>query len=146
VMLSVPVPGEICGPVDVVCGSWRTELGDWARIPALESYSGGMTYRAVVTMSAERQAAVAALDLGDVGCSAEVRINGVLAGIRVAPPWIVKVAGLLKVGGNTVEITVYNTLANYYRRIPTAFNVNPPPSGLLGPVQWVCKNLEQSKR
>ena len=138
VILRMPLPGEICGPIDVACGAWTMTLGDWGKTPALESYSGGMTYRATVSVSAEMRNTISALDLGTVGCSAEVCINGVSAGVRVASPWRVNVAGLLKTGENTVEITVYNTLANYYRRIPTAFNANPPASGLLGPVQWVC--------
>jgi hypothetical protein len=73
------------------------------------------------------------LDLGGVTASAEVRINGRPAGIRLAPPWKFDLTTLAKPGDNRIEVLVYNTLANHYTTIPTRY-VRPTPSGLLGPV------------
>jgi len=74
------------------------------------------------------------LDLGEVVATAEVRVNGRQAGIRVAPPWKLDITEYVKAGENRVEILVYNTLANHYLTIPTRYRGNPK-SGLLGPVR-----------
>ena len=65
--------------------------------------------------------------------SAEVRVNGHLAGIRVAPPWRVDISEQVKPGRNRIEVLVYNTLANHYVTIPTRYR-GDLTSGLLGPV------------
>jgi hypothetical protein len=74
-----------------------------------------------------------ALHLGAVVATAEVRVNGRMAGIRVAPPWTFDLTGLVKPGDNQIEILVYNTLANHYLTVPTRYG-GKPTSGLLGPV------------
>jgi len=68
-----------------------------------------------------------------VVATAAVRVNGALAGIRVAPPWRVEVGKQLRAGDNRIEVLVYNTLANHYRTIPTRYR-GELTSGLLGPV------------
>jgi hypothetical protein len=73
------------------------------------------------------------LQLGRVAATAEVHVNGRLAGIRVAPPWTVDISKLVRPGGNRLEILVFNTLANHYGTIPTRYR-GSPVSGLLGPV------------
>ncbi len=73
------------------------------------------------------------LDLGKVIATAEVRVNGERAGIRVAPPWRVDVSKWVKPGDNRIEILVFNTLANHYLTIPTRYR-GDLTSGLLGPV------------
>jgi hypothetical protein len=65
--------------------------------------------------------------------TAEVLVNGKTAGVRVASPWRVEATGLLKAGENTIEVLVYNTLANHYQTIPSNYRGNPV-SGLIGPV------------
>ena len=74
------------------------------------------------------------LNLGAVVATAEVRVNGRSAGIRVAPPWTLDIFEFVQAGENRLEILVYNTLANHYRTIPTRYRGNPT-SGLLGPVR-----------
>lgn len=46
------------------------------------------------------------------------------------------VAAFRKAGGNTLKVTVYNTLNNHYQTIPTRYRtaVEAAPFGLLGPV------------
>jgi beta-galactosidase/beta-glucuronidase len=109
-------------------------LGDWSQLGILTNYSGGVRYESHVTLTREESQGKALLDLGRVVATAEVRVNGKPAGVRVAPPWRVDVTGLLKKGENTVEVLVYNTLANHYQTVPSNYR-GSPVSGLLGPVR-----------
>ena len=71
--------------------------------------------------------------MGDLVATAEVHVNGKLAGVCVAPPWKVDVSEFVKRGKNRIEILVYNTLANHYLTIPTWYR-GSGRSGLIGPV------------
>jgi hypothetical protein len=73
------------------------------------------------------------LNPGRVVASAEVRVNGKLAGVKLAPPWTVNISKFVKPGGNRIEVLVYNTMANHYQTIPTRYR-GSPVSGLIGPV------------
>jgi hypothetical protein len=73
------------------------------------------------------------LDLGNVAASAEVRVNGQPAGIKVSPPWTLDITKLAKPGENRIEVLVCNTLGNHYVTIPTHYR-GSTVSGLLGPV------------
>jgi hypothetical protein len=42
-----------------------------------------------------------------------------MAGILVTSPWRIDISHLIKPGDNSIEILVYNTLANHYLTIPT---------------------------
>ena len=74
------------------------------------------------------------MNLGDVAAIAEVRINGQVAGIRVAPPWTIDMGEHVQAGENRIGILVYNTLANHYVTIPTRYR-GSLRSGLIGPVR-----------
>ncbi len=101
---------------------------------ALSSYSGGAWYRKTVALASAQLGSRLTLGLGAVVATAEVRVNGKTAGIRVAAPWQFDISGLVKVGDNRIEVLVYNTLANHYRTIPTRYR-GSTTSGLLGPVR-----------
>jgi len=90
-------------------------------------------YRQTASLTAEQIRLGATLDLGKVVATAEVRVNGQAAGIRVAPPWRVDISRHVKAGENRIEVLVYNTLANHYLTIPTRYR-GDLTSGLLGPV------------
>jgi hypothetical protein len=119
-------------------GTGVLALGDWSRLGILNNYSGGVRYRTSVRFSDAEARARAVLDLGRVAGTAEVHVNGRNAGIRVAPPWKVDVTGALQSGENTLEVMVYNTLANHYQTIPSHYR-GEPTSGLLGPVQLLWR-------
>ena len=125
-------------PIKLDCGPGRIALGDWSKIEGLLSYSGGAWYRKTIAIPSAQQVV---LDLGDVVASADVRVNGQPAGIRVSPPWRFDITSLVKPGENRIEILVRNTLANHYTTIPTQYRGNTT-SGLLGPVTL---NLEKDK-
>jgi hypothetical protein len=71
--------------------------------------------------------------LGRVVASAEVHINGKLAGIKSVPPWEFDLTGNLNSGDNKIEILVYNTLGNHFLTTPSQY-IGRTDSGLIGPV------------
>ena len=73
------------------------------------------------------------LDLGEVGSTAEVKVNGVSVGTRVYPPYRFAIGDAVVDGENTLEITVTNTCVfaqrdGFSRYLPIR------ASGLMGPV------------
>ncbi|MFA5204946.1 MAG: glycosyl hydrolase, partial [Lentisphaeria bacterium] len=124
-------------PVTFDCEEGAIALGDWSQTEGLASYSGGLRYRTTLNLTAAQAGSKLQLDLGEVASSAEVLINGQVAGVRVAPPWHWDVTGLFTAGDNRIEVLVYNTLANHYLTIPTRYR-GSPKSGLLGPVRLLA--------
>jgi hypothetical protein len=122
-------------PIKLECGPGQMALGDWAKIDGLLSYSGGAWYRKTANIAEARQVL---LNLGNLVASAEVRVNGQRAGIRVAPPWTLDITTLVKPGENQIEVLVCNTLANHYTTVPTRYR-GSTVSGLLGPVTLEVK-------
>jgi hypothetical protein len=125
-------------PITIETGTGSMPLGDWSEMGVLNNYSGGVTYRKSIKLSKAEANAATEIDLGHVTASAEVLINGKKVGVRVAPPWKLDVSGYLQKGNNTIEITVYNTLANHYQTIPSQYK-GDPASGLMGPVKLKFK-------
>lgn len=117
--------------IQLDCGSGEIELGDWSKNEGLLSYSGGVWYRKTVVIPTAREVT---LNLGEVVASAEVRVNGRLAGVKVAPPWTLDITPLVKPGTNRIEVLVCNTLANHYTTVPTRYR-GSTVSGLLGPAK-----------
>ena len=95
------------------------------------AFSGKMRY--TFTMQVGQNYANATLDLGRVGQTAKVWVNGAYAGIRIAAPYTFRVADLLQEGENTVTVEVANTLVGKTRD-GFSHNMAIAPSGLLGPV------------
>lgn len=120
-------------PIRLECAPGLLEAGDWSKQGALECYSGGAWYRRTFALTPEQARGEVTLQLGTVVATAEVRLNGQVAGIRVAPPWRVDLSKQVRSGDNRIEVRVFNTLANHYRTIPTRYR-GELTSGLLGPV------------
>ncbi|NLH16658.1 MAG: hypothetical protein GX455_08770 [Phycisphaerae bacterium] len=120
-------------PIRLDCGPGLVTPGDWSKTGVLECYSGGALYRKTVSLTPEQAGNPIMIDLGKVVATAEVRVNGQTAGIRVSPPWRVDLSGHVKPGDNRIEVMVFNTLANHYLTIPTRYR-GELVSGLLGPV------------
>jgi hypothetical protein len=132
-------PGGYAGaaipePIALECGPGKAPLGDWSTMGVLAHYSGGAWYRKTVAFSPEQLRGRLLLQLGQVAATAEVRVNGQLAGVRVASPWTVDISKFARPGENRIEVLVYNTLANHYGTIPTRYR-GSPLSGLIGPVR-----------
>ena len=98
----------------------------------LPHFSGKMRYTFTVTAEEARDSVV--LDLGRVGQTARVWVNGRDAGIRITEPYAYPVADLLTDGENTVTVEVANTLVGKVRD-GFSYHLAIPPSGLMGPVR-----------
>jgi hypothetical protein len=120
-------------PVSYVCGPSRMQLGDWC-LQGLATYSGGVCYSRKLEIAELKSSLF--IDLGKVNATAQVKINGHVAGTLIAPPWTCDLTPFLLPGENELSITVANTLANHYSvGIPSPFAFpNQTPSGLFGPV------------
>jgi hypothetical protein len=121
--------------IALVCGKGIITAGDWSEIGVLKHYSGGMWYRRNISLKSGQITGRTILDLGKVGSTCELHVNGNKAGILITAPYTMDISKYVKVGENRLEILVYNTLANHYQTIPTpdAYK-RPTASGLLGPV------------
>jgi len=73
------------------------------------------------------------LDLGTVGEVAELKINGTDVGVRICAPYAFDISSAAKIGENSVELTVSNTLVRHNHDSFSYF-MQIPPSGLLGDI------------
>ena len=122
--------------------------------PGIKYYSGTAIYTNKVTVSeSDLQQGYLLLDLGQVGCMAEVKVNGVDAGILWKAPYRADITGLLKAGDNDIEIKVINQWVNRiigdkqpgvkqtytYSSFDYFYFAFSPllPAGLMGPVKLV---------
>lgn len=92
-------------------------------------FSGTARYTATVNLTA----ADTVLDLGDVGETAEVFLNGHPLGVRLFPPYRFDLSGVEHNGVCELSVLVTNTLGH---RIHDGFSkfLMLPPCGILGPV------------
>ncbi len=111
-------------------GSTVPGTGDWQKIEAIRVFSGRLTARCTVVL--RRLPARAELCLGDVREMAEVRVNGQDAGALLAPPYSVDVTRFLKMGENTIEVDITNSLVSCYEH-------KPWPSGLMGGTRLIIR-------
>jgi hypothetical protein len=127
-------------PVEYHCHPGVIDLGDWTH-HGLEAYSGMATYRLQIELDAHAVAAPLALDIGDVAVTCAVRLNGVSLGTLIGPPLRLSLGSAAIVGINTLEITVANTLANFYAfNRPTPYaDRNHVRSGLFGPIRLLIR-------
>ena len=95
-------------------------------------FSGRIRY----TASFEGKKESLALDLGEVGQTARLFLNGKDLGVRVCPPYRYDLTDALADGKNELVIEVSNTLANALRDGFSAY-MAIPASGMLGPVTWL---------
>lgn len=136
------VPPPVVVPGDVVIAlrdGWQVHdgddaptnapaLGDWARTPGLETFSGTLRYGVEFELSAAQAAAARLLDLGQVGDIAEAFVNGERVGVAAWSPYVLALGEQLRGGSNRLEAHVTNSMANEY-------DGKQMPSGLMGPVR-----------
>lgn len=96
----------------------------------LPNFSGEMRYTAEFTLEKPGRYM---LDLGKVGHTARLSVNGQDLGIRIGEPYAWDISSVVRAGKNTIEITAANTLVN---RIHDRFSIYLQllPSGIIGPV------------
>lgn len=98
--------------------------GDWTSSRQFETFAGTVSYRTRFELD---QAGPTVLDLGKVGDIAEVRVNGLEAGVRLWAPHRFDIGRLCRQGVNELEVLVTNSMANRYDGAMR-------PSGLIGPI------------
>ncbi len=126
-------------PVRFTTGIGQLIAGDWSQIGVLRDYSGAAWYRRDLHMGEPGVGEAGGrcwLDLGTVGATALVLLNGERVGTLLCAPWRLDLSGHLRPGHNRLEIRVSNTLANHYRTIPTRYH-GDLTSGLIGPVRLI---------
>lgn len=74
------------------------------------------------------------IDLGKVGQTVRMTLNGADVGWRIAPPYRFDVSKVARPGKNELELLVANTLGNALAD-PLSFYMPIQPTGLLGPVE-----------
>ena len=115
---------------DTLSGSWTVQfdpkwggpesvnfdsLDDWTKRPeeGIKYYSGKATYKKSFDLPETlKQAKEIYLDLGKVSDIAEVRLNGQNLGVVWCAPWQVKITGIVKPAGNSLEIDIANLWPN----------------------------------
>ncbi|MCR5694179.1 MAG: glycosyl transferase family 2 [Clostridia bacterium] len=100
----------------------------------LIEFSGKMRYTGRFDASSLNGAN--ALDLGEVGQTAHLWLNGKDLGVRICNPYRFDLSSALKEGTNELVIEVSNTLANAVRDRFTQF-LAIPASGLVGSIIWM---------
>ena len=121
------------GPIRFECGAGTIEPGPWDQV-GLGSFSGAVRYRTTVWI--ERTGRVL-LDLGTVRGTAEVTVNGSLAGVRIWSPYQLDITPYVQQGENQLDVLVCNTLAPWLddaSATPFVFR-GQRLSGMLGPVR-----------
>lgn len=98
----------------------------------LPSFAGRMRYKFKLDLDGTVEKALA-IDLGEVGETARLWVNGSYAGIRIAKPYRFEIGGLAKDGENEFVVEVANNLARSVRD-PFSEYVQLGPSGLIGPI------------
>lgn len=106
-------------------------LGNLNRPDGLPRFSGTLRYSFNLPLAAEGSEYV--LDLGAVGETAQLSVNGVDVGVRIAPPYRFDVGQYLRAGDNAISVDVTNTLVYAQHDKYSAFHAIAP-SGLIGPV------------
>jgi hypothetical protein len=131
--------GEYAGaafmqPIKLKLEGGTIQPGLWTDY-ALPTYSGIGVYKQKVKLNETDSQQKIELDLGEVLVAAEVLVNGLSVGSKVAAPFKFDLSGKVQPGDNEIEIRVANTLAPHYTIPKKAMHLGPVESGLVGPVQ-----------
>ena len=78
----------------------------------IKHYSGTATYRITFDLSEQQASKLVRLNLGEVRCVADVRVNGRPLGVVWSDPWSVELTGAVRAGKNELEIDVANLWVN----------------------------------
>jgi hypothetical protein len=121
-------------PLRFHCSHGRILTGNWEEL-GLACYSGGLKYSQSFELA--DVAKPLCLDLGRVRGTAEVNCNGKHCGTRIWSPYRFDISNAVAPGINSLEITVFNTLAPWFGPgHPSVFGFpSQCHSGIMGPVR-----------
>ena len=131
-------PGErregriLNGPVQWIPGWTDGDLRPWNQI-GLSDYSGIMRYR--TSFVCESAPAFAELSIGRIDVACRIWINGAHVADMVREGDSLDVASMLRPGTNVLEVSSANTLANYFRHLPSPYSDMQPAGGGIGDVR-----------
>lgn len=97
----------------------------------LPDFSGKIRYDSTFTVKDKK--AFSWIDLGEVGVTAHLWMNGKDLGVRVCPPYRYDVSSAIIEGENKLTVVVSNTLGNAIRDWFSSY-LTIPASGLIGPL------------
>lgn len=97
----------------------------------LPRFSGQIKYEGEFETETKRECRI---NLGKVGETAELSINGKCAGTRIVPPYSFNITDYMQEGKNTIEVIVTNTLG-YREHDELSSYLLFEPSGMLGPIE-----------
>ncbi len=97
----------------------------------LPYFCGAIRYEGICSS----RESVRRIDLGSVGETAQLWINGIYCGARIQAPYVFDVSSAWKKGENEVIIEIISNLAYKHRDYFSTY-LPLPPTGLLGPVLY----------
>lgn len=134
----VEYEGEEAGPKEMTLKI----LSDLGTMDGFQRYIGPLTYKTRIRFTNELPHL---LDLGEVGDSAQVTLNGIDVGYEIAAPYRFDVSRAVKEGENELIVRVLPSRARQ-RKQTTGFDLGAlaspvtyacmPRIGLMGPVAW----------
>ncbi|MCI8359992.1 MAG: glycosyl transferase family 2 [Clostridiales bacterium] len=107
-------------------------LPDLTADPAYSRFCGTIRYETAFRLEGRIDGFL--LDLGQVGETAQVWVNGVYCGAAIQAPYRFRLPDVLRPGGNRLAVEAVNSPAYRERDYFSGF-LPFPPSGLLGPVR-----------
>lgn len=110
-----------------------TELKNITSPDMFPRFGGYMTYEGSFDFDASKSGRYV-IDLGRVGETAEVWLNGENIGEKIAPPYRFDATGILKNGKNELKVVVTNHLGYEQRDLCSKYLLMEA-SGLLGPIE-----------
>ena len=128
-----------------------SELFDISAPARYPDFSGDILYEAnftaqdgTITYGALTADGFTVIDLGQVGETAQVWLNGTYLGARITAPYKFSLRDALKNGENHLKIVVKSNLAHKRRDFLSTF-IQIPPTGILGDIA-LCKYDKLHKR
>ena len=95
-------------------------------------FSGDILYKTTVKLDSTNYS----LDISDVYETVNVKVNGVDCGTRICNPYTFNLSNGLRIGKNTIEINVVNTLDRNQRDFMSQY-IPTEPLGIVGKVELV---------
>ena len=111
IALRLPADQELLDYLYFESGSTEYRLGNWTW-SGLTFYSGEAIYEKEFELDPQLVGAPVILDLGTVGLTAEVWLNGQKVGTRLWEPFEIEVTDQLQAGSNRLKIAVTNADAS----------------------------------